>query len=741
MKQNVASKRALSAGRMRRWAAAWVGLAVAVSFAGYAPAEAKVTQIVIDQRESPTYAGAAFGTVGQYEKLIGRAFGEIDPNDRRNAIIQDIQLAPRNANGKVAYVATFTLIKPLDMAKGNDILLYQVVNRGSRLQAFNIGGDPGDGFVQDHGYTLLWSGWQGDVAPAANHGNETVQVPAAKNADGSPVTGPVIFRFWNEPAGTHTIRLNVPPPGAFTGVVYQPASLDTSKATLEKHAAESTTAVTGAIVPVPSSDWAWADCSSVPFPGTPDPTKICLKDGFDPSFLYQLVYTAKDPLVLGVGLAAMRDIVSFFRHATQDDLGTANPVANHLSYVLGQGTSQSGNLLKTFIHLGFNEDEQGRIVFQGANDYIAARQTPINYRFALPGGAAALFEPGSEPVLWWHDWPDKVRDRPRAGMLDRCRETDTCPKIVETFGATEFWDLRMSPGLVGTDARQDIPLPHNVRRYWFPGTTHGGGPGGFSTTVIPGSVVGCTLPFNPNPEIDTQRALFAALADWVVEGKKPPHSRYPRLDNGLLVHPTKAAMGFPTIPGLPFTDNFENPVLDYDLGPKFIYNDMSGVITNEPPTVKQVITTLVPRVNTDGNEMGGVPSVLHQAPLGTYLGWNIMAAGFFEGQICAFTGGFVPFAKSAADRAASHDPRLSLEERYGTQDGYNCAVRLAAKGTVAQRLLLQADADRLIVQAAASNVLPTTGSASDNRTAALLCSLERLSDQHGDHDSNDGDDD
>ncbi len=739
MRQYCARCVALSPGFTRLRTAASVGLVAAATFAGIAPAEAKVTQIVIDQRESPTYAGASFGAVGQYEKLIGRAFGEIDPNDRRNAIIQDIQLAPRNANGKVAYVATFTLIKPIDMTKGNNILLYQVVNRGNRGQAFNIGGDPGDGFVQNGGYTLLWSGWQGDVALRPNHANETVQVPVAKSPDGSPVTGPVIFRFSNEPAGTHTISLAVPPPGGFTGIVYQPLSLDTTKATLEKHAAESTTAVTGAVVPVPGTAWAWADCSVVSFPGTPDPTKICLKDGFDPSFLYQLVYTAKDPLVLGVGLAATRDVVSFFRHASQDDAGTANPVANHLSYVIGHGTSQSGNLLKTMIHLGFNEDEQGRIVFQGANPYIAARQTPTNFRFALPGGAATLFEPGSEPALWWQDWPDKVRDRARAGMLDRCRETDTCPKIVETFGATEFWDLRMSPGLVGTDAKHDIPLPHNVRRFYFPGTTHGGGGGGFPTATTPPGA--CTLQSNPNPEIDTQRALFVALTDWVVEGRKPPHSRYPRLDEGLLVRPTKAAMGFPTVPGLPFTDNFENPVLDYDLGAKFIYNDMSGIISNEPPTVKQVITTLVPRVNGDGNEIGGVPSIQHQAPLGTYLGWNIMAAGFFQGQICAFTGGFVPFAKTAGDRIASHDPRPSLEERYGTQDGYNCAVRLAAKRAVAQRTLLQADADRLIAQAAASNVLPATGSASDNRTAAMLCSLERLSDMHDERDGDEGDDD
>src|SRR5215467_6534539 len=139
------------------------------------PVAAVVTTLTIVSRESPTYGGQSFGTVGQYEKIIGTVSGEIDRNDRRNAIIQDIGLAPLNANGRVAYTATFTLIKPIDISKGNHILFYNVVNRGSRNFPYSIGGDPGDGFMQNRGYTLLWSGWQGDVAQAANNGNETVQ--------------------------------------------------------------------------------------------------------------------------------------------------------------------------------------------------------------------------------------------------------------------------------------------------------------------------------------------------------------------------------------------------------------------------------------------------------------------------------------------------------------------------------------------------------------------------------------
>jgi hypothetical protein len=202
------------------------------------PSTAKVTKLTITSRESPTYAGRAFGAVGQYEKIIGTASGELDPADRRNAIIQDIQPAPKNANGNVTYTATFTLIKPIDMTKGNNVLFYNVVNRGGRNFPYSTGGDPGDGSMQNRGYTLLWSGRQGDLTPAANNGNETVQVPVAKNADGSAVTGPVIFRFWNEPAGTTTVALTTIPPGAFTNNVYQPLTLDTTQAQLETHTHE-----------------------------------------------------------------------------------------------------------------------------------------------------------------------------------------------------------------------------------------------------------------------------------------------------------------------------------------------------------------------------------------------------------------------------------------------------------------------------------------------------------------------
>ena len=204
-----------------------------------------------------------------------------------------------------------------------------------------------------------------------------------------------------------------------------------------------------------------------------------------------------------------------------------------------------------------------------------------------------------------------------------------------------------------------------------------------------------------------------------MKGTPPPASRYPRLANGELVPATRAAVGFPDLPGLVFKDLPVNPVLDYDFGPGFVANDLSGVISIQPPRITRVIPTYVPKVNGDGNETSGAASVLHQAPLGTYLGWNFTASGFFKGQGCGFAGGYVPFPKTQAERLKTGDPRLSVEERYGTLEGYVCVVERAAAQAVEDRLLLQDDADRLVGQAKGSGVLPTRAdSTSRNRDVA-----------------------
>ena len=659
------------------------------------PGNARITRIVVEHRESPAYQGRFFGETGQYERLIGHAYGELDPKDPLNAIITDIQFAPRNAHGMVEYAATFTLAKPMDLTKASGVLIYEVANRG-RIALASTSNDAGamaDLFKRGH--VLLSSGWQGDIPPG--EGMETIAVPMARNADGSPITGPVLVRFSDMPPKTNTLPIVY----GRGGVVLrpQPASLDTAKALLTRRTSENKE-----ITPIRSSDWAFGDCSTSAFPGTPDPGKICLKGEFDPVFLYELTYTAKDPQVLGIGYAATRDLNSFFRNGEQDTSGTANLLAKKMSFAIAEGTSQSGNFLRSFIHLGFNQDESKRTVFDGVNDNIAVRQLAMNFRFAIPGGLANLYEAGSDGVLTWSDYADEARHQQAGSLLDRCHASNTCPKVFETFGASEFWNLRGSPDLVGTRADRDIPLPPNVRRYYFPGVTHGGGRGGFSTKPANASAV-CELPDNPNPSSDTMRALMVALVEWVAKGTAPPPSQYPRLDRGELVAPTQAALHSPIIPGVPLPDGILNPLYDYDFGPHFKYADLSGAISMQPPVIRQILPSLVPKVDADGNETTGVPSVLHQAPLGTYLGWNVTAAGFFKGTGCGLGGGFVPFAKTKAERLAAEDPRPSLEERYGTHDRYVATVRTAAARLVHDRFLLQDDADRLIAQAEASDVL------------------------------------
>jgi len=666
-------------------------------------ADARVTRIVVDNKSSPAFDGASFGNAGQYEALSGRAFGELDPKDPRNAIIQDIALAPRNARGMVEYSATFQLVKPIDMSKASRLMWHDVPNRARRLTivpAERANGDIG-----------LSSGWQGDNSGTTAHraNNDYVVVPVARNPDGSPITGRVLARILNaagkksQPMITH----NNPLP-------YRPVTLDTTQATLTTHASETIEGVVGATATIAPGDWAFARCTDDnPFPGTPDGTQVCLKNGFDPKLLYQLVFTAQDPPVLGIGMAAFRDMGTFFKNATQDDVGTPNPVANGVSWSITRGSSQSGNFIRAFLHLGFNQDEAGRAVFDGAWPIIAGRRIALNVRFGVPDGVLKLYEPGSEGPQWWSPWPDPVRGLPARGILDRCTATNTCPKIIEHFGAAEVWGLKLSPEWIGTSADADIPLPDNVRRYYIPGTQHGGGLGGFNTASIeppscPSIGYGKGMFWgNPLPHTQTVNALRVHFRNWVMRGVAPPPSRYPTLADGNLVDPTGSAMGFPVLPGLPEDTpaGLINPVLDYDFGPDYNYNDGSGVITIVPPRVKRVIKTKVPRVDADGNEMGGVPVVLHAAPLGTYLGWNITAAGFHKGKICNYAGGMIPFARTKAERLAVKDPRLSLEERYATHEGYVAAVTAAARKAVAEGFLLENDAKSLIAAAGASDVL------------------------------------
>jgi hypothetical protein len=698
-------------------------LAVAVALAWAPGSQARVTRIVIDN--TATIAGQP-----GYEQLTGRAFGELDANDPHNALITDLALA--GSNGKATYVASFRIRKPKD-GPFSGVMWHDVPNRGGDV------GFPTDSFAG--GDVQLLSGWQGDNAggtavpanaaclppytagcatPAFN--NHYVMTPVVQG-----LKGMVLGRIVNKPFGPPTNANGTPNQNANATnqplnvmgnpIPYFPAnSSDNSKATMKVHLSET---VNGAIAEgetIPNSDWKFCYGAGGTFasPGAPTslPVRVCLGNSrtFDAKKLYQVVYEAKDPYVLGAGTAAFRDVGSFFRYASAAD---GNPLAGKISSQIIRGVSQSGNFTRHYIFLGMNEDESGRIVHEGAWPLIAGRRVANNSRWGQPDGVLELYQMGSEGPQWWHSFPDRARNIHPGGILDRCSLNNTCPKIVETFGGAEVFALKMTPSWVGTDPKNDIPLPDNVRRYYLPSSTHGGGNGAFdqspadSGVSCPGNNWGRgTLRANPVPSVALVNRMRVALRDWVTNGTPPPPSKWPLMRGPnaerTLVEATKSAMGFPSnVPGIPDSifqaENFIFPIFDYDWGSEYDHFNASGNPNNQPPSILGVVKMMVPKVDADGNELGGVPTVLRDAPVGTYLGWNITAGSdsaqydgrpFHAGQVCNYIGGMVPFAKTKAERMANKDPRLSLEERYGTHKGYVNAVKAAANNAACQDYLL-----------------------------------------------------
>jgi len=694
----------------------WQWLTLALLAVGSASVQARVTRIVIDEtRPMAPVAGQANAIA--YEQVAGRAFGELDPKLPQNAIIQDIELA-KDADGKVRYMASFVIYKPVDLKQASGLMWHDVPNRG---RVFPYA--PEEFAVGDVG---LASAWQGDnagattVRPTATvNGLQFLQVPLARQADGSAVTGRVFARIVNR-SGPSSQPLMV----QTNPVPYKPISLDTRKSTLVSRGRENMRGEVFDEQVIADGDWAWAKCDAQnPFPGQPDPTQICLKTGFDPKRLYQVSFEAQDPYVLGIGFAAWRDVGVFFKQAKADDTGTPNPLAGVVKHSIGRGVSQSGNYLRGWLHLGFNQDEAGRRVHDGLWPIIAGRRIALNFRWAQPDGVLELYQAGSEGPQWWLPHPDPVRQLPAAGILDRCLRTNTCPKIMEHFGSAEVWALKLSPEWIGTDAQKDLPLPPFVRRYYIAGSNHGGGAGGFDTSLpgvglpttgplCPGNNFGqAVLPANPMPHKETVNALRVHFRQWVRHGVEPPPSRYPMMARQELAVAEKTALGYPNLPGLRATipeKDFIMPVHDYDWGPEFRPIDGSGIPSLAPPRIKQVLTMYAPKVDADGNELGGVPVVLADAPLGTYLGWNVTAPGdkpFHQHEICNYVGGMVPFARTQAQRQAQGDTRLSLEERYGSHDGYVQAVRRAAQRAQQEGFLLPEDARQLIDAAQKSQVL------------------------------------
>lgn len=693
------------------------GLLAACGGSDDAPAATPTTtpQMKLSVTATEDFPGT-YGNVGAYEKLTGSISGEVDPKDPKNAIIQDLQLAPVNVRGMVEYQAEFVMLKPKDMSRASGVLRYDAPNRGNILTMLNPAATPSDAVFLERGYVVLYSAWQGDV-PKSAPARLTATVPVAKNKDGSAITGP--YRSELIPAAATPVMTL--PGGVFNGTMipYAPASLDN---TLPGYSLTRRINDTDPRITIAPSEWKFADCntSTNPFPGTADGTRICLKSGFDPKYLYELVYVAKDPKVMGVGLAALRDTVSFFRSATADSTGKANPVAGRITSTLGQGTSQSGNAMKTFLHLGFNQALDGRRVFDGIYAHVAARQTNVNTRFAVPGGGGAIRTDHTAfgqtaPRALDKDYVDPLTNR-KGGVMTRCSATSTCPKFFLGLSGTEFWQLQGSPVLTDAYGFRDLVQPDNARIYYYSSTQHGGGGGTAGIGFNPANNVYPTGTVTHHT--DTFRALFIALEDWVVRDTAPPANQVPRIADGTLVRAEQVA--YPAMKGLTWAvSGVQTPIPTFnylaryngysvlDFGPQYIPQDESGIATQLPPYYTGLdYAIMVPQVDAStGLTKSGIRGVEVQAPLGTSIEYNYVATpGIID--LTSLTGSFITFHKTEAARVAAGDTRPSLESLYGTQAGYVAAVTAASKTLVGQRFLLQRDADLRVQQAGAANVLP-----------------------------------
>src|SRR2546425_86338 len=635
-----------------------------------------ITRIQIDKVESPTFEGRSFGNVGTYEKLIGRAFGEIDPKDAHDKVITDIDLAARNARGMVEYSMDIFILKPVDLSKGNHRLLHHVNNRGNLgFLSLNDGGggntptkaaDAGNGFLMRLGYTVVSAGW--DVGAAPGDGRLTMTAPVAKNTDGSSIVGPAMEELVIDNSTTMT--------GTLT---YPAASLDKTKAELTVRVL-----TTDNPTAIPSSGWEYVNASTIRL--LPDGT------AFQNGRLYEFTYQARDPVVAAIGLAGLRDITAFLRRSATDDAGTRNPLAGDVQAVYTHCISQPCRTMHDFLYLGFNEDANGKPVFDGILNWIGgASGIFLNYRFAQPGRTHRQHIARRYPEFKFPFGNSVITDpvtKRTDGWLRVCLATNTCPKIFEVNSENEYWAKAGSN--LTTDANgNDVPDAPNVRNYLMSSLPHGAGTGAGI----------CQQPRNPLVASPALRALLVALDRWVTGGEAPA-SRVPRRADGTLVAPQpQAEMGFPSIPRVTYNRVLHTGGL-FDFGASF----EKGILTVLPPKlIGSPYKALVPKTDADGNDIAGIRLPDVAVPLATYTGWGLRA-GPASADGCDAAGQKIDFKTTKVDRLASGDPRLSLEERYGTQQKYVDLVTNASKGLVTDRLMLQEDAD-LFVKAAQTQKL------------------------------------
>jgi hypothetical protein len=656
--------------RARSIASRLLGL-LAVLSASWGPgvAEARITKMLITSVESPTFDGTSFGGVGQYEKLRGRAWGEVDPSDPRNAIITDIELA-KNAAGKVEYSMDVLIIKPIDSARGNGQLLYHMNNRGNIgfLGSLNDGGggnDPttaahaGNGFLMRRGYTIVSSGWDGGVTPGGNR--LTISVPVARNADSSPIVGPSLDEFVVDSATMMT--------GVLT---YPAATTDKSQASLTVR-----THYTDPPVSIPDTGWDYTSAAGTAIRLLPAGTL------FQQGRLYEFTYPAKDPIVAGLGLAATRDLGAFLRQAVADDDDNPNPLAGSVHAIYTHCISQPCRTMRDFVHLGFNESEDGDRVIDGVLNWIGgASGIFLNFRFAQPGRTQrqhiGRWYPERQFPFAHQTLTDAVTGK-TAGRLERCTASGTCPRFFEINSANEYW-VKVGSALHTDTLGSDLPDAPGVRSYLMSSLPHGAGSG----------LGNCAYPRNPLGPGPVLRALLVALDEWAIAGTEPPASRVPQRSDGTAVTSLpQAQQGFPDIPGILYDGLMSTGDL-FDFGPTFD----DGIVTLWGPPVSSPYPAFVPKTDVDGNDIAGIRLPEVAVPVATYAGWNRRAANLAFPDLCDASGLKIDFAQTKAERLAAGDPRLSIEERYPSHGTYVSAIAEAVNSLHADRLLLPEDVQR-----------------------------------------------
>jgi Alpha/beta hydrolase domain len=619
------------------------------------PAAAKLVKFDVVKTEAPAFEGRSFGTVGTYDRILARATIAVSPGDPHNAAIADIERAPRNAQGLVEAVADVEILRPSVADRGNRALFYDVVNRGGKrvLAYFNDAaggneiakaGDAGTGFLMNRGYTMVWSGWQGDTPPGG--ARMTLAVPVAAGINGR-AREEFIFDEAENPVRAE--------------LSYPAADLDPTHARLTVRQKEGDARATPG-----GLSFAYAG---------PNAITITRPPGFDDGAIYEFIYEARDPRIMGLGLAATRDLIAFLRHESTDAAGAPNVLAGRIDRAIAFGASQSGRYLHDFLYHGFNADEVGRPVFDGLMPHLAGgKKTFTNVRFSQPGRSAYqhadTLYPGAEFPFTYPVTTDVLTGK-RDGMLAHCLASGTCPKIIKTDTELEFYQGRA--GLVPIDtAGNPLSMPENVRLFLLSNLQHAAPANARSAMTRT-----CTYPSNPLYAGTPLRALLVALDAWIAEGKAPPASRYPSRADGSLVEPTQAAVGFPRIPGIAYPTRINQAaVLDHG---------------EMPPRRGKPYPALVPRTDEDGRDVAGVRLPTLEAPVASHMGWNLRKAGFGDGELCDNTGSMIPFARTREERLASGDPRLSLAERYERPAERASLVKRAADRLVQDRLLLEED--------------------------------------------------